>query len=53
MIRTTTSYWKRQIASQAAHREAKRKEELTVAARLLDAHGYTRLAESVRRAQAN
>ena len=46
-------YWKRQIASQAVHREAKRNADLTQAARLLDAHGYTKLAESVRRAQAN
>ena len=53
MIRTTTSYWKRQIASQAAHREAKRNADLTQAARLLDAHGYTRLAEAVRQVRDN
>jgi hypothetical protein len=53
MSTTTHRYWKRQIASQAAHREAKRKEELTVAARLLDDHGYAKLADSVRQARDN
>ena len=46
-------YWKRQIASQAVHREAKRNADLTLATRLLEAHGYTKLAEAVKQARDN
>ena len=48
-----THYWKRLIASQAAHREAKRNADLTQAARLLDDHGYAKLAEAVRQVRDN
>ena len=48
-----TAYWKRQIASQVAHREAKRRADLTLATRLLEDHGYARLADSVRQARDN